>query len=51
MRDYLLANAAAALWAVEPSDLRDAVARAAAAIDSGDAARLLERWASTTLGV
>jgi anthranilate phosphoribosyltransferase len=46
VRDYLLANAAAALWVVESSPLRDATARAASAIDSGAAARLLDRWAS-----
>ena len=46
VRDFLLANAAAALWVVDPSPLREAVARAAAAIDSGQAARLLDRWAS-----
>jgi anthranilate phosphoribosyltransferase len=46
VRDFLLANAAAALWVVEPCPLRDAAARAARAIDSGDAARLLSRWAS-----
>jgi anthranilate phosphoribosyltransferase len=46
VRDYLLANAAAALWVIEPSPLRDAVERATAAIDSGAAARLLDRWAA-----
>jgi anthranilate phosphoribosyltransferase len=46
VRDYILANAAAALWVVEPSSLRDAVERAAEAIDSGAAARLLGRWAA-----
>jgi anthranilate phosphoribosyltransferase len=45
VRDYLLANAAAAIWVVEPAPLREIVARAAAAIDSGAAARLLDRWA------
>jgi anthranilate phosphoribosyltransferase len=44
IRDYLLANAAAALWVVEPSSLREAVLDCEAAIDSGAAARLLERW-------
>jgi anthranilate phosphoribosyltransferase len=46
VRDYLLANAAAALWVVESSPLREATAWAASAIDSGAAARLLDRWAS-----
>lgn len=46
VRDYVLANAAAALWVVEPCPLPDAVARAAAAVDSGAAAGLLERWAA-----
>jgi anthranilate phosphoribosyltransferase len=46
VRDYLLANAAAALWVVDQSPLREAVARAAATIDSGAAAGLLERWAA-----
>ena len=46
VRDYVLANAAAALWVVDPSPMREAVSRAAATIDSGAAARLLGRWAS-----
>ena len=45
VRDYLLANAAAALWVVEPSPMPEAVSRAAASIDSGAASRLLDRWA------
>jgi anthranilate phosphoribosyltransferase len=45
VRDYLLANAAAALWVVEQHSLREGVSRAAEAIDSGGAARLLDRWA------
>lgn len=45
VRDYVLANAAAALWTVEPVPLPEKVARAAAAIDSGGAASLLGRWA------
>jgi anthranilate phosphoribosyltransferase len=45
VRDYLLANAAAALWVIESSPLREATARAASAIDSGTAARLVDRWA------
>jgi anthranilate phosphoribosyltransferase len=44
VRDTVLANAAAALWVVEPGDLADKVARAAEAVDSGRAARLLDRW-------
>jgi anthranilate phosphoribosyltransferase len=43
-RDMVLANAAAALWVTGEPALKDAVARAAEAIDSGRAARLLERW-------
>jgi anthranilate phosphoribosyltransferase len=46
VRDYLLANTAAALWVVDQCPLREAVARAATAIDSGAAARLLDRWAA-----
>jgi anthranilate phosphoribosyltransferase len=46
IRDYLLANTAAALWVVDPRPLREAVSRAAAGIDSGASTRLLERWAS-----
>ncbi len=46
VRDYLLANAAAALWVVEGSPLREGISRAAAAIDSGIAAGLLQRWAA-----
>lgn len=45
VRDYLLANAAAALWVIDPTSLPEKVARAGAAIDSGNAARLLSRWA------
>jgi anthranilate phosphoribosyltransferase len=46
VRDYLLANTAAALWVVDQRPLREGVSRAAEAIDSGDAARLLDRWAA-----
>ena len=46
VRDYLLANTAAALWVVDRCHLREAVARGATAIDSGAAARLLDRWAA-----
>jgi anthranilate phosphoribosyltransferase len=44
VRDYVLANAAAGLWVVEGSPLPEAVARAAAAIDSRRATGLLDRW-------
>jgi anthranilate phosphoribosyltransferase len=46
VRDYLLANTAAALWVVDQRSLREGVSRAATAIDSGAAARLLDRWAA-----
>jgi anthranilate phosphoribosyltransferase len=45
-RDYVLANSAAALWVARQIPLRDAVREAAAAIDSGGAARLLTSWAA-----
>ncbi len=46
LRDVVLANAAAALKLVEKvENLLEGVARAAEAIDRGDAARLLDRWA------
>jgi anthranilate phosphoribosyltransferase len=48
MRQVVLANAAAALWALAPCSLREGVARAARAIDSGAAARLVERWSMLT---
>jgi anthranilate phosphoribosyltransferase len=44
VRDYILANSAAALWIARSNSLRDGTALAAAAIDSGAAAGLLERW-------
>jgi anthranilate phosphoribosyltransferase len=44
VRDYVLANCAAALWVAGRSSLRDGAALAAAAIDAGSAAELLERW-------
>ncbi len=44
VRDYILANSAAALWIAHAASLRDGTALAAAAIDSGAAAGLLERW-------
>jgi anthranilate phosphoribosyltransferase len=50
VREIVLANAAAALWTVAPVALPEAVARAARAIDSGAAARLVERWSSLSRG-
>jgi anthranilate phosphoribosyltransferase len=50
VRDYLLANSAAALWAAAGVPLREGVARASDALDSGRAAALLERWARLTSG-
>jgi anthranilate phosphoribosyltransferase len=44
VRDYILANSAAALWVTGRHDLRAGVELAATAIDSGAAARVLERW-------
>jgi anthranilate phosphoribosyltransferase len=44
VRDYIVANTAAALWLVGRASLRDGTALASAAIDSGAAAALLERW-------
>jgi anthranilate phosphoribosyltransferase len=44
VRETVLANAAAALWVAGEPDLEAAVARAADAIDSGLAARLLMSW-------
>lgn len=46
VRDYLLANAAAALWVVDRAPPSRSVIRAAAAIDSAQAAGLLRRWAT-----
>jgi anthranilate phosphoribosyltransferase len=46
VREYVLASAAAALWVVDQSPLREGVSRAAAAVDSGTALRLLHRWAT-----
>lgn len=45
VREYILANAAAALWTVRQTPLRQAVEQAADALDSGSAERLLDRWA------
>ena len=50
VREIVLANAAAALWTIAPCPLPQAVARAARAIDSGAAARLVERWSELTRG-
>jgi anthranilate phosphoribosyltransferase len=44
VRDYVLANSAAALWIARAISLKDGTDLAAAAIDSGAAAGLLERW-------
>ena len=48
-RDMVVLNAAAALWTAEPqleagATLPECAARAAAAIDSGAARELLDRW-------
>ena len=43
-RDYVLANSAGTLWVTGRFSLREGVERAASAIDSGAAARLLKRW-------
>jgi anthranilate phosphoribosyltransferase len=48
VRQVVLANAAAALWTLSPCPLPQAVSRAALAIDSGAAARLLEQWSLLT---
>lgn len=49
IRRIVLANTAAALWTVGAhGGLRDAVAAAADAIDSGAVARLVDRWAGMT---
>lgn len=52
VRDVVLANSAAGLLvAGDVSDLRSGVDRAAEAIDSGAAARLLDRWVRLSQGV
>jgi anthranilate phosphoribosyltransferase len=43
-RDFVVANCAGALWVARSCSLREGADRAAQAIDSGAAARLLERW-------
>jgi anthranilate phosphoribosyltransferase len=48
VREIVLANAAAALWTVAACPLPQAVARAAAAVDSGAAGRVLARWSELT---
>jgi len=50
VRAIVLANAAAALWTISPGPLPALVDRAARAIDSGAAARLVERWSELTRG-
>lgn len=50
VRETVLANAAAALWVAGEPDLLASVARAADAIDSGRAARLLDRWRLVSRG-
>ena len=44
VREVVLANAAAALWTVDPEPLPQVVKRVAEAVDSGAAARLVARW-------
>jgi anthranilate phosphoribosyltransferase len=51
VRDTVLANAAAALWVVSTRELTDCVARAAEAVDSGRASRLLSRWRDLSRGL
>jgi anthranilate phosphoribosyltransferase len=48
VRQTVLANAAAALWVARGVDLKEGVARAAEAVDSGRAARLLDDWRRVT---
>ncbi len=48
VRDYILANSAAALWVVRQCPLREGTALAAAAVDSGAVAGLLDRWRRLT---
>jgi len=51
VRDVILANAAAALWVVSgDGGIGGAVARAADAVDSGRAARLLDAWGKLSHG-
>jgi anthranilate phosphoribosyltransferase len=45
VRDYVLANSAAALWVFGGHSLREAMLVASGAVDSGAASRLLTRWA------
>ena len=48
VRAIVLANAAAALWTISPGPLPSLVDRAARAVDSQAAARLVERWSKLT---
>ncbi len=48
VRDYVLANGAAGLWVTDQTPLSEGVSRAATAIDSGAAARLLARWSEVS---
>jgi anthranilate phosphoribosyltransferase len=48
VRDFIVANSAAALWVARNVPLLDGTARAAAAIDSGAVASLLDRWRRLT---
>jgi anthranilate phosphoribosyltransferase len=50
IRDTILANAAAALWVVEPVELSQAMLRASDVVDSGQARELLSRWRSMSAG-
>jgi anthranilate phosphoribosyltransferase len=45
VRDYIIANSAAALWTATSVALSECVAQATSAIDSGAALGLLKRWA------
>ncbi len=48
VRSIVLANAAAALWTIDPGPLPALVDRAARAIDSQAAVRLVDRWSKLT---
>ena len=48
VRDYILANSAAALWVARQIPLLEGAARAAAAIDTGAVSGLLEQWRRLT---
>lgn len=49
-RAYIIANSAAAIWTAQATPLRDAVALATDALDSGRAAALLDRWCRISRG-